>query len=60
MKKPQETGMRGLFIFREVCVIGMMLLPIIVYIIQVVFAQQIMDANFSSDTIMEIIRLLSE
>lgn len=60
VKEPQEIGMRGLFAFREMCVIGLMLLPIVVYMIQVVFAQQIMDANFSSDTIMEIMRLLGE
>lgn len=52
--------MRGLLAFREVCVIGILLLPIVVYIIQVVFAQQIADANFGSDTIMEIMRLLGE
>lgn len=56
--KQQEIGMRGLHIFREVCVIGILFLPIIVYVVQVVFAQQIMNASFGSDTIMQILRLL--
>ena len=60
VKQPQEAGMRGLLIFREVCVIGIIMLPIIVYVIQVVFAQQISVANFGNETIMEIIRLLRE
>ncbi len=60
VKKPQEAGMRGLLAFREVCVIGIILLPIIVYIVQVVCARQIMDANFSSDTVMKIMQLLRE
>lgn len=60
VKKPQEIGMRGLLAFREVCVIGILLFPIIVYIMQVVFAGQIMNANFANDTVMEIMRLLGK
>lgn len=60
VKRPQEVGMRGLLAFREVCVIGIMLLPIIVYVIQVVFAGQIRDINVGNDTIMQIVRLLGE
>ncbi len=58
--KQQEAGMRGLHIFREVCVVGILLLPVVVYVIQVVFAQQIMDASFGSDTIMQIVQQLRE
>lgn len=58
--KQQEVGMRGLLIFREVCVVGILLLPIVVYVIQVVFAQQIMNADFGSETVMQLLRLLQE
>lgn len=58
--KQQEVGMRGLHVFREVCVVGILLLPVVVYVIQVVFAQQIMDASFGSDTIMQIVQQLRE
>lgn len=60
VKQPQETGMRGLLIFREVCVIGLILSPIILYIVQVIFAQQIMDVNVGNNTVMQIIQLLRE
>lgn len=60
VKQPQETGMRGLLAFREVCVVGIMMIPIVVYIIQVVFAQQIQNVSVGNDTIMQIVRLLGE
>lgn len=60
VKRPQEIGMRGLLVFREVCMIGLVLLPIIVYMIQVVFAQQIMGVNVDNNTVMQIMKLLRE
>lgn len=59
-KQPQEPGMRGLLLFREVCVIGIILLPLIVYVIQVVFAQQISSMQSENDTVMQILRLLKQ
>ncbi len=59
-KLPQEPGMRGLLVFREVCVVGIILLPLIVYMIQVLFARQIMNAAFGNDTIMQVIQMLRE
>lgn len=57
-KWPKESGMRGLLVFREVCVIGIILLPLIVYMVQVIFARQIMNAEIGNDTVMQIIRML--
>ncbi len=59
-KKTHESGMRGLLVFREVCVVGLLLLPVIVYMIQVVFAQQILNVNVENNTVMQIIQLLRE
>lgn len=60
VKQPQETGVRGLLVFREVCVIGLLMFPVFVYIIQVLFARQISAVNVGSDTVMQIIKSLCE
>lgn len=57
-KRPQEPGMRGLLVFREVCVAGIILLPLFVYFIQVVFARQIKNAELGNETVMRILQML--
>lgn len=58
--KQEEVGMRGLHILREACVVGILFLPVVIYVIQVVFAQQITNADFGSETITQIVQLLRE
>lgn len=41
VREPDEVGMRGLLAFRTVCMVGALLLPLSVYIIQVVFSGSI-------------------
>lgn len=43
VREQDEVGMRGLLAFRTVCIVGAMLLPLAVYIIQVVFSGPIAD-----------------
>lgn len=57
-REVQEVGMRGLFIFRELCNLGIMLLPIIVYVIQVVFHEKLIDISNSGGSLTELMKVL--
>lgn len=46
-QEPEEPGIRGLLAFRTVCVVGALMLPLVIYIIQVVCGDLI--ANFQTE-----------
>lgn len=54
----EEIGIRGLLTFRTVCVIGALLLPLIAYIIQVIFHASFSNLQTGSQLLNEIIPYL--
>lgn len=57
-REAAEIGMRGLLIFRELCMVGIMLLPIAVYAVQVVFHDQLASIQSANETVKGILELL--
>lgn len=53
-----EVGMRGLLIFRELCMVGIMFLPVAGYIVQVVFHDQLASINSANEMVRSVIELL--
>lgn len=53
-----EVGMRGLLIFRQLCMVGIMILPIAVYVIQVVFHEQLSQLANGAGAIAELVEIL--
>lgn len=57
-REEEESGMRGLLLFRELCMIGIMMLPILVYVIQVVFHEQLSHIAAGNGAAAEILKML--
>lgn len=60
VQEPEEPGMRGLLAFRTVCVVGALTLPLVVYVIQVVFADFIGNYQTENHIWKEILTLLMD
>ena len=57
-QEPEEPGIRGLLAFRTVCVVGALMLPLVVYIIQVVCGDLIANYQTENHIWSEILQLL--
>ena len=58
ISEKQEPGMRGLLLLRMVCMIGLLLIPVIVYVIQVLFNGTLCQIETSNQVMNEIVELL--
>ncbi len=58
IKETEEPGMRGLLVFRELCMVGIMLLPIVCYVLQVVFHDSLAAMQSGNETVKSILELL--
>lgn len=53
--RQEEVGMRGLLAFRMVCMVGVLLLPLAGYVIQVVFAGYFSSLQTENSILMDIL-----
>lgn len=58
VREQDEVGMRGLLAFRTVCMVGAMLLPLAVYVIQVVFRGSIGNLQTDNQLVQSILPFL--
>lgn len=59
VREPEEAGMRGLLAFRTLCMVGALMLPLLVYIMQVVFSGQISSYQTDNQLLSDIMRYLT-
>lgn len=58
VRRQDEVGIRGLLAFKTVCVVGVLMFPLAVYIIQVAFSGPISDFRTSNQMLNGILTYL--